>query len=317
MSDDPARSVHPLNSSPDRLALAEFDAGLPDEVTVARASVHVEGCTECQAVLDALHAVRADVGRLAGTPMPSAVAARIAAALAAGGVSEPGSGREHTTGAERTETGWVSEPGSGREHTTGAERTETGWVSEPAEPSFGRHRGAEVIELRSARRIQRLRVAAGLAAGLVLLGGVGYLSVQGIGTGGDAATSAVGGDSAEEGAGDAGTDALPSYDRQSLEAAVGDLLEGSPVSTDEQDGVPDTTTADAGQDAESAVDPDCLARIPVATAEALSIDRVSYEGQSAIVVIFAGDPGQVQVTVVSDCADGAVPAVIVEFDADR
>ncbi|MGI8529167.1 MAG: hypothetical protein ACR2KO_06795 [Geodermatophilaceae bacterium] len=296
MSDDPARSVHPLNSSPDRLALAEFDAGLPDEVTVARASVHVEGCTECQAVLDALHAVRADVGRLAGTPMPSAVAARIAAALAAGGVSEPGSGREHTTGAERTETGWVSEP---------------------AEPSFGRHRAAEMIELRSARRIQRLRVAAGLAAGLVLLGGVGYLSVQGIGTGGDAATSAVGGDSAEEGAGDAGTDALPSYDRQSLEAAVGDLLEGSPVSTDEQDGVPDTTTADAGQDAESAVDPDCLARIPVATAEALSIDRVSYEGQSAIVVIFAGDPGQVQVTVVSDCADGAVPAVIVEFDADR
>lgn len=283
MSEDPARSVHPLNGPPDRLALAEFEAGLPDEATVARASAHVEACAECQAVLVALHAVRADVGRLAGTPMPSAVAARIAAALAA------------------AQTGGVSTP------------------AEPAaEPSFGRHRAAEVIELRSARRIQRLRVAAGLAAGLVLLGGVGYLSVQGIGTGGDAATSAgSGGDSAEEGAGDAGTDALPSYDRQSLEAAVGDLLEGGPVSAEEPAGVPDTTTADAGQDEESAVDPDCLARIPVATAEALSIDRVIYEGQSAIVVIFAGDPGQVQVTVVSDCADGTVPAVIVEFDADR
>lgn len=262
----PVSSVHhPAAGLPDRVALAEFDAGVPDEPQAAQIAAHVDGCADCQQVLAGLRATRADLASLAGTPMPPAFAARIAVAV--------------------------------------------------AEQDGGRHRAAQVIELRSERRMRRLRVASGLAAGIVLLGGGGYLLADGTGSP-DAGTT-----STADGAGDAvapeldsgaGGAALPSYDRQSLEAGVNDLLARDSVDT------PDGPVAatDEAAAASTTVDPVCLARIPLVTSEALSIIRVSYEGRSAIVVIFPGEPGQVQVTVVSDCAEPAVPSVIDEFTAE-
>jgi len=282
---EPAHSVHPLGSPPDRLALAELDAGLPDEAAAVLAAQHVTGCAECQAVLSGLRATRAALGALGGTPMPAAVADRIAAALEA-----------ERAGVEETQ------PDAG--DLTGADSARRG--------------EAEVIELRSARRQRRLRLASGLAAGIVLLGGGGYLIGNFQVGGEDSATVADGGEAAVPEFGEdsgAGGEELPSYDRQSLEAAVGDLLEGSPRSTPGGAGEPETAGGEGG--APSDVDADCLASIPVATAQALSITRVSYEGRPAIVVLFTAEPGRVQVTVLSDCLDGSSPAVIDEFEAAR
>lgn len=298
---EPALAVHPLNGAPDLAALAEFDAGRPDQdradtaadtatdTATDAATAHIARCAECQAVLSGLRAVRADVAGLAGPPMPAAVADRIAAALAA----EPGA----ETGAER------------------------GAASTPVGSDSGRHRAAEVIQLRSARRMQRLRVGAGLAAGIVLLGGGGYLvtNLAGAGGGQDAATSADSGgqEAADDGA---GTLSVPGYDRQSLEAAAGDLLAGERDTASGGGPVPETLSEGEGEEQGAGgtdVDADCLASIPVVTAEALLITRVIYEGQPAIVVLFPGEPGRVDVTVLSDCADGEPATVRDVFDAER
>jgi len=304
---EPASPVHPRNGAPDRLALAEFDAGLPDETGVAQAAAHVAGCAQCQAVLSGLGAARASLQLLAGTPMPRAVADRIAAALAA---------EAATAGPPRTEAERESTPGSGseRESTPGSE---TGFSAVASVEATGGHRPAEVIELRSARRVRRLRVAAALAAAIVVVGGGGYV-LTAPGGGEDSATSAEGaGDVAQDhGAESGGGQALARYDRQSLEAAVGDLLAAGTASGSEG-GSP--RTAGGGEEVApgGGVDQDCLASIPVATAEALSITRAIYEDQVAIVVLFAADPGRVQVTVLADCVDGTESAVVVAFDAAR
>ncbi|MBA2389628.1 MAG: hypothetical protein H0V67_05165 [Geodermatophilaceae bacterium] len=296
-SAEPASPVHPRNGAPDRLALAEFDAGLPDETGVAQAAAHVAGCAQCQAVLSGLGAARASLQLLAGTPIPRAVADRIAAALAA---------EAATADPPRTEAERESTPGSA-----------TGFGAVASVEATGGHRPAEVIELRSARRVRRLRVAAALAAAIVVVGGGGYV-LTAPGGGEDSATSAEGaGDVAQDnGAESGGGQALARYDRQSLEAAVGDLLAAGTGSGSEG-GSP--RTAGGGEEVApgGGVDQDCLASIPVATAEALSITRAIYEDQVAIVVLFAADPGRVQVTVLADCVDGTESAVVVAFDAAR
>lgn len=269
----PASSVHPATGSPDRIALADYDANLPDTAATALISAHVEGCADCQAVLSALRATRSDLTQLAGTPMPAAVADRIAAALAA----------------ER--------------------RTSTA-----ADAEAGRHRAAQVIELRPARSLGWLRAAAGLAAGIVLLGGGGYLLVNGTGAGGGdtGASLAEGADEEAAPQADSGGEALRSFDRQSLEAAVDELLRDAALS---RSGEPEI--AEGGQSAATDVSQECLTSIPVATAQALVVTRVVYQDRPAIVVLFAGAPGQVQVTVFSDCAEGVEPGVVDAFTADR
>ncbi len=270
--DPPTSSVHPVSGAPDRVALAEFHAGLPDEPGTAAIAAHVQECADCQAVLSGLRATSADLQQLGSTPMPAAVADRIAAALAA----EP------------------RVPGS-------------------VESREGRHRAAQVVERRPSRDLGWLRAAAGLAAGIVLLGGGGYLLIDAAGGGEDAATMADSGGGGDEAApqGESAEGVLPSFDRQSLEAAAGALLEDNPL--------PRAQTTDDAEGAATDVDvsQDCLASIPVATAQALSVTRALYQGQPAIIVIFADSPGRVAVTVFSDCAEGAPPEVIDSFPADR
>ena len=183
----------------------------------------------------------------------------------------------------------------------------------------GRHQEPARDEFSSARRRRRrLRAMSSVAAGVIVLGGGGYLLVTGADSvvgGADGSDSAAGG-GAEEGVLSTDEDSadLPAYDRDSLRAAVGDLLaeppaaEGGEVDTSSTERVPDSAV--------TAVEPDCLASLPVATGAALSITRATYDGQSAIVLLFAAPSGQVQVTVLSDCSDGD-PRVLDEFAADR
>lgn len=180
----------------------------------------------------------------------------------------------------------------------------------------GRHRAPEVVELAAARRVRGLRAAGAVAAGLIVLGAGGYLVLdQGhLGSGADSAVSAgdSGGDSLDGGGGteeDAGgVDAeLPVFDRQSLEAAADELLASSPLSAETGGGGGDSTGVDAG----------CLASLPVATGEALSVTRAVYEGEPALVLLFPGPPGLVQVTVLTDCAEAGEPQVLDQFTAER
>lgn len=270
--EEPSTGFHPPGDQPSELALAEYDAGVPDAEAAAAIMAHVAGCASCQRILTVLQSVRDDVRR-EFAPMPAAVSQRLAASLTPAGAAGPST-----------------------------------------VDGQGRHRAPEVVELATARRVRRLRAIGAVAAGLIVLGGGGYLVVdQGhLGSGADSAVSAdqgAGGDSLNSGAevdadeGPAGA-GLPVFDRQSLQAAAGELLTNAPLATDGGRG---TTDVDAG----------CLASLPVATGEALSITRAVYEGQPALVVLFPGPPGRVQVTVLSDCGEAGERRVLDQFTADR
>lgn len=182
----------------------------------------------------------------------------------------------------------------------------------------GRHRAPARDEFSAARRRRRVRAMSSVAAGVIVLGGGGYLVVTGAGSIVNGAGDSESADGGAENAGPLAVDedfaGLPAYDRDSLRAAVGDLLAGPPAA--EGGGVDTSSTEGVPDSAATAVEPDCLASLPVATGAALSITRATYDGQSAIVLLFAAPSGQVQVTVLSDCSDGD-PRVLDEFAADR
>jgi hypothetical protein len=68
---------------PDVAALADLDAGLPDEARAARARAAAAADPQAAAVLDALAATRAELAALPTPEIPAAVAARWTAALEA------------------------------------------------------------------------------------------------------------------------------------------------------------------------------------------------------------------------------------------
>ena len=274
--------VHPDSGPPDRIALAEHDAGLPSDPGTG---AHVAACQDCQAVLAALRAVRADVASLGGTPMPTAVADRIGSALAAARAAE----------------GAATEP-AGAE--TGQPR--------PAldDPDSGRHRQADVTQLATHRRGRWRNAAAGIAAGIVLFGGGTYLLTQPGGS--DSATSGVDSGGSVFAENDPGRPtALPSYNRVSLQAAIPTLLTAA------------TAAGGGGSDAESSgpdqAQRECLAGIPVSGSTLLTSVPARYEGLDALVLIFGtADPARVQVTVVSaDCGSGAGATVLDAFETAR
>lgn len=269
--------VHPPGGDPDAESLAGYSVEVGDGGVLPDAvTTHLAGCAQCRATLDALVAVRTEL-RAAAPPMPAAVSRRIAAGL--------------------------------------RERAPVPTVA--LAPGVGRHRAPPRDEFSTAWRRRRLRALSSMAAGVIVLGGGGYLLMTGaesiVDAGGDT-------ESADGGGGDAGvfsaeenTAGLPAYDRASLRAAAGDLV-GS--SSRAEGGVATATPGGLPQPNAAAVEPDCLASLPVATGATLSISRARYEGQPAIIVLFAGAAGRVQVTVLSDCSTGQ-PMVLDEFEADR
>jgi hypothetical protein len=79
----------------DVTALAELDAGLPDEARAARRRAEAAADPDAAAVLDALAATRADLAALPAPDVPADVAERWSAALAAERVPPAGRGRVH------------------------------------------------------------------------------------------------------------------------------------------------------------------------------------------------------------------------------
>jgi hypothetical protein len=82
MTREPPHRPDPDPAEPlDATALAEIDAGLPDDVEAARRRAAVAGDPRAEAVLDALAATRADLAALPAPQVPPDVDARWAAAL--------------------------------------------------------------------------------------------------------------------------------------------------------------------------------------------------------------------------------------------
>ncbi len=330
MSTATSPPVHPASGPPDRIALAEHDAGLPSDPGTGR---HVAACLQCQAVLAALRAVRADVASLVGTPMPTAIADRIGSALTAARAAEvdvadhpeTSSGTaaqtaaEPAAGSETVQPATAAAPAAGSEG--GAQQlpeaepagSETG--QPPAlldEPDSGRHRQADAAELATYRRGRWRNATAGIAAGIVLFGGGTYLLTQPGGS--ESATSSVDSGGSVSSGNDPGRPAaLPSYDRVSLQAAVPTLLTSA---TAAGGGGSDAESSGEGQDQTHR---ECLAGIPVSGSTLLTSVRALYEGQDALILILdTADPARVQVTVVSaDCGSGTDVTVLDAFETAR
>lgn len=286
----PLDLLHPPVGGPDEDALAELVFDLEDGTAPPELAAHVAGCPACGAVLAALGATVADL-RAELTPLPDAVRRRLTESLAV--IEHP------PTSVPVPET---AEPSPAAPIPLDAARR-------------GRHRARD-DERDRYWRVRRLRAVSGVAAALIVVGGVGYLGVTGLGGDGSdfgaSDTAAEGGGSGadEESVTTDGDGAVPSYDRQSLRAAVPELL-GRNVDT--EGGTP-PLPVEPVPGAAAAVDDECLASLPVATASAVSITRAVYDGQPAIVVLFAPAGSAVQVTVLSDC-DGGPPTVLDSFEA--
>lgn len=269
--------VHPSDGEPDAELLAECSVAVGDGgVLPDPVGTHLAGCAQCRATLDALLAVRTEL-RAAAAPMPAAVSRRIAAGL-----------------------------------------SDLAPAPAPATaPRVGRHRAPARDEFGTAWRRRRLRALSSIAAGVIVLGGAGYLLVTGaesiVDAGGDTESAAGGGGDSGVFSADEDSADLPAYDRASLRAAAGDLVASS---SSAEGGVATANPGGPPQPDAAVVEPDCLASLPVATGAALSITRALYDDQPAIVVLFAGSPGRVQVTVLSDCSAGE-PSVLDQFEADR
>jgi hypothetical protein len=140
---------------PETTALAEIDAGLPDDAEGARRRAAVAGDPHAEAVLDALAATRADLAALPAPPVPPDVEARWAAALAAESADPPASDRD-------LETWCGGEASAGRDMGPGG----------GAEAVRERHRGPRGADTRRSR-VRPLLAAAALAAAVAA--GVGAL----------------------------------------------------------------------------------------------------------------------------------------------
>lgn len=287
-SPEPTVELHPPDGDPDVVLLAELAGDLADGRGVPAAHrAHLADCEQCRAIVAAVSSVGAEL-RAEIRPMPAAVSRRLAVALA----------EARTTAADGDAAVGAAVPPAG-----------------VVVPLSGRHRAGGHDEVRTERRLRMLRAVGAAAASLVIVVGGGYLVVDGLGSVGSSNESADG--AGAESGGDSVTSGedsdLTAYDRTSLEAAVGDLLDGEEA-VEGAGGAP--AEPNVPEAAATGVDDDCLASLPVATGAALSISRAEYEGQAAIIVLFAAAGGRVQVTVVSDCTAGQ-PMVLEEFETSR
>lgn len=291
--------VHVDGGSPDLEVLAAYDLDVASgDVPDARIAAHVDGCAACTARLSDLRAV---VGQVRGLvpPMPADLPERLGTLLA--GLSEPAS---------------VSGPDPVDPPVAAVGAAGPGVVTSLA----GRHRSTSQGEPPSVRRGRLVRAIAGIAAGIIVLGGGSWLVSELGHDGYDSATSADSG-AAEAAGGNDGAGSAAGFDRQTLVAAVPSLLTDGVRAVPQPGGAAQTgagpDTDGNGVSTSTVTTPPCLARVPVATTEALLIVSADYDGVPALILLFAAGPDTVQVTVVSDCSDGGVPGVLDQFTAPR
>ncbi|WP_405005491.1 zf-HC2 domain-containing protein [Kitasatospora purpeofusca] len=285
-SSDPTTGPHP---SVDELADLSEDLLAPAEAEALRE--HLAGCADCRETVDALTEVRGLLGAAEAPAMPSDVAARIDAALAA------------AAGPPTPVTAPTAAPGvpAARPAPTAPPK------APPARPATGTGPGRP-------RRGRRRALLLGSAAALLVLGlGGAFLSLSSSGRqdlSATAATSAAGTAAPESSASGAKTDRSTGgtvYQDDRLAAQVGQLLAtagtarpvkpstgpgsvpgSGPAATDPSEGSGATAVppAEGGQGlvGGNRSTPACP---PPSTAALLATDRGSYAGAAADLLVYA------------------------------
>lgn len=262
-------------SHPSADLIADLDAGLLGDPEAGDVAAHIDTCPTCRDGADALDRVRADLAALPSPQLPADIAARLEAALAAAAV-----------------------------------------------PSLPERRAASASRFASTRA---WILATAAAAVLVVAGGVGLVALRD-GTGPAAGSAGVAGAAAdraaakaaggaEGGLGAATREAPPQstvgaaagsasgrdYTAATLPPQVPAILQGSASSPGPTAPVTDGVAGALARLREPAALAACVTQLTGSTAVSpLALDYARFEGQPALIVIFAAvdDPGSVDVSVV-------------------
>ncbi|MFG3404165.1 anti-sigma factor family protein [Streptomyces sp. NPDC048142] len=296
---------------PEVSEISDLAEGLLSPSRTAEVRQHVAGCDLCSEVADSLEEIREMLGSMPSSePMPEDIAARIDAALAAEvrpiapAVDEPVVVSRETTTAEDTTTDRATSEPTPRSVGTPA----------PDRPA-GRSPAATGPGRRPARR-RRRAVVLGTAFGTAVIGMSVFL-LQSIAPSGDASkTTADSGVSASESGAHA-------YADGTLEARVQDLLGGRagqesqgakkvPPHADTKSTsealTPDAEASRSPFQASAVAVPPCVQQATGRTTPALALDKGTYQGTNAYLVVLPhpSDPSRVQAYLVAaSCVDTA------------
>ncbi|MFF5701681.1 anti-sigma factor family protein [Streptomyces sp. NPDC012794] len=297
---------------PEVSEISDLTEGLLPPSRTAEVRSHLGGCALCADVLASLEEIRSLLGTLPGPPrMPSAIAGRIDAALAAEVLLDSKASRTeaatpdpHPADAVSRETVSAAVGRSGR---TEAHRP-TGHPSGPTGP--GRRRARRRIAVLSG-----LAGAAACALGVFLFTGLGGTGSHDTATRNDTARASAGSSTPGE------------YTAQGLRQTVRQLLAGeaagnapktAPGEANKSLGLEDTSPGLAPADrlASPQAEPDqtpvppCVQRGTGRTDAPVAAERGSYQGTPVYLVVLPhpGDPARVDAYLVpAGCADNAAP----------
>lgn len=308
---------------PEVAELSELAEGLLSPSRTTQVRRHLDDCELCADVLDSLEEIRALLGTLPGPPrMPADIAGRIDAALAAEALLDtmaPGSGAgQDTSRPSETPAASAVEPVSGADRSDGPvshETTPTGPapgtddVSHETTPAprtapagerpAGRPRGSSGPGRPARTRRGRRRVA--------VLGTVVAAAAIGVGT--FLVPSLFGGGSDGDAGKTQASDSAPSYSEGRLERQVTDLLggennaESAPGSDEPSVGMqssPDSPKSNTPMREKSVQVPPCIAQGIDRPEAPLAIERGTYRGDAAFLVVLphASDSSRVAAYVV-------------------
>ncbi|MEU5288095.1 hypothetical protein N7925_17940 [Streptomyces sp. CA-278952] len=296
---------------PEVSEISDLTEGLLSPSRATEVRQHVAGCDLCSEVQDSLEEIRGLLGAMpAPEPMPEDVAARIDAALA---------GEAHPTAPAVAEPVVVS-----RETTTAEDRTTTPGAREPASRSVGssvRDRPAGRASTatgpgRQPSRRRRRAVVLGTAFGAAVIG-MSVFFLQSIAPSGDSSKTA-----ADSGV-SAGESRAHSYADGTLEAQVQDILgsgaaqespgaqkvpPGADTKSTSEAITPESETSRSPLKAPAVDVPPCVQQAIGRTTPALALDKGTYQGTDAYLVVLphTSDPSRVQAYLVaSSCVDTA------------
>ncbi|HEY6747119.1 MAG TPA: hypothetical protein VI357_15555 [Mycobacteriales bacterium] len=305
MTADDRRPSLPPPAHPDLDTLAELHADALDASTAERVRTHASSCPRCGPVLAALDGVRDELRALPVPPMPAAVAARLDATLAGLRPADlPGSPHIAAASAAATPAAADAAGTADRDGSTAADAdAEAAWRE-----SVRRRDELERARDRRRRRLSRSLGAVAAAVAVIAAGASvtalvrtagGSSDNSATGGGGAADSGALPGPAAAASGSRAGTPAvaLPSYDQESLRAALSSIERQSAVDVITGEGA----TGQAGAMADAARRTACAGSLGGGRGELRAVRRIRYEGTPAYVFVFDKGGARTGVVVADNC----------------
>jgi hypothetical protein len=308
MTADDRRPPLPPAAHPDLDTLADLHADALDGATAERVRTHASSCPRCGPVLAALDGVRDELHALPAPPMPAPVAARLDATLADLRRTDLPTSR-HTAAAAGPRAANAAAGGAGGAGGAGAASAggrRDGAAPQSPEDATWREKVRRLDELELARDRRRARLTRSLgavaAAVAVIAAGASITAVVRSSTSSDNSTASAG-SAADSSALPAPAAispstgvSIPSYDQESLRAALPSIVQRSAVAiiTGEGDTGPAGAMADAGRRTA------CAGTIGGSRGELRAVLRIRYQGAPAYVFVYEAAGGARTGVVVSD-----------------